>query len=104
MRDLDPRFRPYAVYLYRTAEYYGLQPRVTSTYRSFAEQSRLYHRYITGQSNLPAAPPGRSLHQYGMAFDMVAKQQESLGALWEHMGGRWGGRFRDPVHYDTGWR
>lgn len=25
-----------------------------------------------------------------------------LGAIWEELGGRWGGRFNDPNHFDLG--
>jgi len=101
-RDLHPELQPYATWLYRVAEYYGLGPKVTSTYRSYATQARLYNRYLSGESPYPAAPPGRSLHNRGLAFDMVVKEQEWLGNVWENIGGRWGGRFRDPVHFDVG--
>ena len=103
-RDLHPGLAPWATWLYDVAELNGLRPRITSTYRSVATQARLYERYRAGQSKLPAAPPGRSLHNYGMAFDMVADNLDGLGAVWESVGGRWGGRFRDPVHFDTGAR
>lgn len=99
--DLDPRFRPWARWLYKTAETYGLRPRVTSTYRSLSEQRRLYNLYLRGQHPLPVAPPGASLHNYGLAFDMVSANQEWLGVVWEAVGGRWGGRFRDPVHFSV---
>lgn len=101
-RDLDPRFAPWAEWLYRTAEVNRLAPRVTSTYRSMAEQQRLYDRYRAGRSAYPAARPGCSTHNYGLAFDLVAHNLEGLGRLWESVGGRWGGRFRDPIHFDTG--
>jgi hypothetical protein len=92
--------RPYAEYLYRIALYNGLHPRVTSVYRSPQAQARLYQRYQQGLSRLPAAPPGRSKHQFGLAFDMVVDNPEALGAVWTSWGGRWGGS-RDPVHYEV---
>lgn len=74
---------------------------VTSTRRSRAEQTRLYRRYLSGQSPYPVAVPGTSLHEQGMAFDLVADNLSELGALWERMGGRWGGS-SDPVHFEVG--
>lgn len=103
--DLDPTLRPWAQALYNVASRYGLRPRVTSTYRSVQEQRILYDRYKRGLSALPAAQPGRSLHNWRLAFDLVvdgAEAQAWLGAVWEAWGGRWGGRFNDPVHFDTG--
>lgn len=97
-RDLDSGFRPWADWLYRVAIAEGLQPRITSTYRSIPRQARLYNEYRAGRRELPAAPPGRSLHNYGMAFDMVATDLTGLGELWASVGGRWGGP-RDPVHF-----
>jgi LAS superfamily LD-carboxypeptidase LdcB len=92
--------RPYAYYLYQVAAYNGLHPRVTSVYRSYQRQAVLYDNYRRGLSALPAAPPGRSKHQYGLAFDMVTDNAPALGAFWESMGGKFGG-VRDPVHFEA---
>lgn len=103
--SLHPQVEPWATALYQVAQRYGLQPRVTSTFRSRAEQQLLYDRYRRGQSRWVAAPPGRSLHNYGHAFDLVVNSpqaQEWLGRVWESWGGRWGGRFNDAPHFDTG--
>lgn len=99
-RGLQPWLIPYAEYLYATAEYNGLAPRVTSVFRSYQKQAVLYDRYLRGNHPLPVAPPGRSHHQYGLAFDMVAQNPEGLGAFWRGMGGIWGGA-RDPVHFQA---
>jgi len=37
-------------------------------YRSYAKQASLYAKYLAGQGNL-AAPPGRSMHNFGLATD-----------------------------------
>ena len=97
---LLPWLRPYAHYLYQVAAYNGLHPRVTSVYRSYQKQAILYNRYRQGLSDLPAAPPGRSKHQYGMAFDMVTDRPLARGAFWSGMGGKFGG-VRDPVHFEA---
>lgn len=79
----------------------GLQPRVTSTLRTRGQQARLYRRYLTGISTLPAAPPGGSAHEYGWAFDLVVlpAYQTLVGEAWIEIGGAWGGA-GDPVHFE----
>ena len=42
---------------------------IVSDYRTRAEQQRLYNLYKAGKGNL-AAPPGESLHELGLAFDI----------------------------------
>ena len=99
---LIPEFQPYARDLRDIAGAAGLQPRITSTRRSNAEQKRLYDRYLAGLSGLPAAPPGQSAHEYGYAMDMVVTPYEALadlGRIWQEAGGVWGGQ-RDPVHFE----
>lgn len=97
MRELAPWFRPYALSLVEVARQYGLKPRVTSTFRSISEQRRLYEEYQSGRSKYPAAPPGRSQHNYGLAFDMIAEDLNWLGAVWKHWGGYWSST--DPIHF-----
>ena len=97
---LVPWLQPYADYLYLVAEYNGLRPRITSVYRSYQQQAHLYDLYRRGLSQLPAAPPGRSKHQYGLAFDMVTDNAPALGAFWTGMGGQFGGT-KDPVHFEA---
>lgn len=82
------------------AQYNGLEPRITSTFRSVAEQRRLYRAYLAGRHPLPVAPPGRSMHNYGLAIDLVARNLERLGAWWRSIGGIWGGP-SDPVHFSV---
>jgi hypothetical protein len=81
----------------------GVQPRLTSTLRTRSEQERLYKRYLSGASAYPAAPPGTSAHEFGYAFDLVVvgtENQNDLGAVWESWNGVWGGRARDPIHFE----
>lgn len=78
--------------------------KLTSTYRSYSEQLALYLN--RANSPYPAAPPGRSYHQAGRAFDINAPDWvlQRLGAYWESIGGRWGGRFTshpDPIHFEA---
>lgn len=104
VNELQPWLRPYARWLLDVATYNHIPYVITSVYRSPAEQQALYDRWRSGQSPLPAAPPGRSQHGYRLAFDVVfdgdyrSERQRQLGALWQRMGGLWGGS-RDPVHF-----
>lgn len=106
---LHPAIEPWARWLYAVAQDAGLRPVLTSSYRSVADQRRLYARRHSNP--YPVAPPGASPHHTGLAFDLSlalpADQREeglrALGELWESVGGRWGGRFKhyDPVHFDA---
>lgn len=98
---VQPEPRILLEWLHQVAAEYGLNPRVTSLYRSPADQARLYRAFLEGRSPYPAAPPGRSTHERGRAMDMVADHLEWLGAVWEAAGGRWGGRFKDPIHFEV---
>ena len=101
LEDLIPDFVPYARELVADAGQAGLQPRITSVRRTSSEQARLYRRYLAGQSQLPAAPPGHSAHEYGYAFDVVLTPYDALaelGQVWRDAGGVWGPR--DPVHFE----
>lgn len=99
---LHPQLRPYFELLVRAAQYYDPSARVTSTVRSTSEQARLYRRFLAGQSKFPVAKPGTSRHEQGRAIDMVARPEvlRGLGEWWESLGGRWGGRFNDPIHFE----
>jgi len=100
---LIEELRPFAEQLLTIAGSNGLSPRVTSQRRSFSTQARLYKLYLAGRSAYPVAPPGTSAHEFGYAFDLIVTPLEylnALGSLWESWGGKWGGRFRDPVHFE----
>jgi len=103
---LDYRLIPWAKYLYQIGKQYDGRLVVTSARRSMAKQQRLYNDWKRGVSSIPAAAPGRSLHQWGLAFDMARigisphgdPLLAALGQLWRSWGGVWGGD-RDPVHF-----
>lgn len=101
MNGLQPWLAPYADYLVRLGAPYGVK--VTSTYRSYSDQLRLW---LNRSNNpYPVAPPGQSYHQYGRAFDISGPEwtYAQLGAIWESWGGTWGGRFGSPdvIHFQA---
>lgn len=102
VRGLQPWLMPYAEYLVYVANHYGWSPTITSTYRSRSAQARLYARYLSGASRFPAAPPGRSYHEYGRAFDLKLNDMSKLGELgelWRSWGGSWWAS--DPIHFQV---
>ena len=75
---------------------------VTSAVRTPEEQQKLYNDYISGKSKYPAAAPGKSKHDSGMAVDIdsgIANQLDSMGLLAKNGLGR---PVRgDPVHIEV---
>jgi hypothetical protein len=43
------------------------------------------------------------MHEVGRALDVEAPDWVlvEMGLLWEWWGGRWGGRFNDPIHFEA---
>ena len=68
-------------------EYYGMENIViTSGYRSYADQERLYQKYLAGKGNL-AAKAGSSWHNWGGAVDIHSEFLEGLSnAAFEEFG------------------
>lgn len=81
----------------------GVGYRVTSTKRTWKEQAVLFQRFLDGKSTLPAAPPGRSKHQLGLAIDVVFDAPGDLEIAVQSAGVhllRWAGP-GDRVHFDS---
>jgi len=106
LNTLDSRLVPWAKWIYDVGKYNDGRLVVTSARRSRAKQAELRQRWLSGKSTIPANRPGTSLHEYGLAFDLARLGIDPLndpllnwlGAVWESVGGRWGGA-RDPVHF-----
>jgi len=107
---LDPRFRSIAERWYTFLRAYDARFVVTSGLRTRAEQQALYERMMraknAGEPYLTTLPPGKSLHERGLAVDIarfgVPAASDPLlreaGAVWRALGGTWGGD-ADPVHF-----
>ena len=121
LNTLQPWFRPYAVYLVDTGKWYnqvydwqrgGGPLIVTSARRTPQQQYILHQKWLRGQSKIPAAPPGQSMHEQGLAFDIARLGIDPftdpllnfLGEIWQEMGGTYGGQWgggADPVHFQV---
>lgn len=105
LRGLHPEVREVAEIAHAWAQYFGIPTTVTSTRRSRQEQHRLRDRYLRGLSRFPAAAPGNSAHEFGLAWDSVtlATHQEN----WDIIR-RWAGfcvPSNDRIHAEVcGWR
>lgn len=103
LSSLQPWLRPYAEWLVSAAPYAGARSvRITSVLRSRGRQQALYSRFLAGQSRFPAAPPGRSLHEYALAWDMVTEPYSvltTLGDWWNQVGGLWSPS--DRIHFSV---
>lgn len=95
---LHPKLRTIARNLPRVARANGFEVRITSGYRSYATQAKLYRDYLTGISHYPASPPGRSSHERGLALDIVSNNQSALVGLLTSVGLVWFGP-EDPIHF-----
>lgn len=85
-----PDVRAAAEFAVRIADFYGVPVTVTSGLRTFDEQRRLYKRFLSGRARFPAAPPGGSAHEFGMAFDSVVSRADLplWNAIREYVGFR----------------
>jgi len=103
LKRLQPWLMPYAEWLVWAAPYAGARTvRITSVTRSRAQQRALYRRFLAGRSRFPAAPPGRSKHEYGLAWDMVTEPfsvLDTLGGWWKQLGGTWNPS--DRIHFEV---
>lgn len=93
-RGLQRWLVPYA----QALKSYFPQLKVTSVYRSRTEQLKLWNN--RHRNPYPVAPPGRSLHEYGLAWDMVGPSAllRQAGRVWNSWGGHWSPA--DEIHFE----
>lgn len=106
LSQADPRVRKHFTAIFQLAQLINPRAYVSSVKRDSKKQSDLYDAWLAGRSKYPAAPPGTSKHELGLAVDiggMTDSQLAYLGQVWRSWGGRWGGTFRnrDPIHFEA---
>lgn len=106
MLNLHPEVRRRAQLLVGFFRRHGYKATITSGYRSAAAQAKLYRAYQQCKGTrkefcLPAATPGRSTHQYGVAVDIwTDAPPEAREDFAANAGLIYAGK-SDPVHYDV---
>lgn len=108
--DLLPLVKRKADEFIELASQKGYTLRVTSGFRSIEEQDQIYAQGRTSPGNIVTnAKGGESLHNYGVAIDIVDRYRgynvdwNELGELGESLGFEWGGRwavFVDKPHFE----
>lgn len=103
LAGLHPAVRDAARNTIEWGKWFGLEPTVTSGYRSCAEQERLRRRWREGKNPYPASRPGFSAHNFGLAWDSsVPRNRELWVALRRWLG--WNVPSNDLVHAEVpGW-
>ena len=97
-----PAMVPFLRALWEYARSVGISLRLVSGYRSPQQQAALRMRWESGDPSVVYPPAQHSYHESGLAVDLESSRLSDLGRFWESLGGRWGGRFGDPVHFDFG--
>lgn len=100
--QVAPVLVPYVRALREAARRLGATFRVTSGYRSPAQQRALQMRWEAGDPSVVYPPAANSYHLEGLAVDVESSRLNDLGYIMEKLGMRWGGRYGDPVHFDLG--
>lgn len=109
---LHPKMRAVAAQLLTRAEMQGIKLRVTSTLRTYAEQTELYAQGRTKPGGkVTNAKAGESWHNFGLAMDVVAIKDgkadwegpwERIAEIGKSLGLEWGGdwqSFKDKPHF-----
>lgn len=112
--DLHPKVRELCVRFIAECMVDGIDVLITSTYRDNESQAALYAQGRTTPGvKVTNAQPGRSFHNYGLAFDFAPLQNgkidwrnfelfEKCGLIAEGVGlewaGRWEGRLCEMAH------
>jgi hypothetical protein len=111
LSGLWPPFREVVTeYLQPWVEYFGLEGRIVSGFRSIEEQDALFHlgrtqaqynarvRLQGRNGSVTDAPPGSSAHNYGLAIDVEGRNQSEIIQVGAALG--FGTVSWDPAHLE----
>jgi peptidoglycan L-alanyl-D-glutamate endopeptidase CwlK len=115
IKTLKSEVQVLATKLIETAKDQGINAKVISGYRSYAEQDKLYAQGRTAPGKVVTkAKGGYSFHNFGIAFDIgifsedgkkyygESEAYEVVGKIGESLGLEWGGNwttFKDEPHF-----
>ena len=105
----DPEVQQAWIKLFTWTAANGISLLIYSGLRDYAHQSRLYSKYISGESSIPAAEPGKSYHNYGLAVDVSVQTPgvqdprdlvtlKRVAAYAKTIGIEWGGDFKSAKY------
>lgn len=111
---LHPKIREKATEFINKAEKEGIKLRVTSGFRTYEEQDKLYAQgRTTSGSVVTNARAGHSNHNFATAFDVVpiengsanydSNQWQKIGQIGKSFGFKWGGDWQgliDMPHFE----
>jgi peptidoglycan L-alanyl-D-glutamate endopeptidase CwlK len=110
IQTLKPEVQPLARRLIETAREQGINAKVISGYRSYAEQDALYAKGRTAPGpRVTKARGGYSWHNFQIAFDVgifsengkeylgESPDYRKVGKIGESLGLEWGGSWKDFV-------
>jgi len=101
LTKIHPKLKIIVRNLPRVSKALGFEVRITSGYRDYVTQARLYREYLAGVSHYPANPPGTSKHEKGLALDILSTNTNALVNLLQSVGLVWAGPL-DPIHFQIG--
>lgn len=113
IQQLQPQMKEKTIeFINRAESELGIKLQVTSAFRSFEEQEKLYAQGRTLPGKIVTwAKPGESYHNLGLAIDVIEIKDgkalwenpnwSKIGELGESMGFTWGGRWKmkDLPHF-----
>ncbi|MBQ5949552.1 D-alanyl-D-alanine carboxypeptidase family protein [Massilia sp. ST3] len=109
--QLHPRIHPYARALVKQAGAVGIQIKLISGLRTYAEQDKLFAQgrtdFSKGKKKVTNARGGESNHNFGLAFDIgvfdnetylqTSPKYKAVGAIGLELGLEWGGNWKSIV-------
>jgi peptidoglycan L-alanyl-D-glutamate endopeptidase CwlK len=113
INSLHPAIKPKVIEFINLAETKGYKLRITSGYRTYDEQNKLYSQGRTTKGNIVTnAKGGESYHNFGLAIDVVPivngvaewnTNWNEIATIGKSLGFEWGGDFnsiKDKPHFE----
>jgi hypothetical protein len=98
LSKIHPELKNRILWVQRVAKsYYGISSSITSGYRTFEQQKRLWEH----PQGYPVSPPGCTSHELGVAVDLVASGPKSNQSVLMEIAKSVGLSTyqQDPIHF-----